>query len=329
MTEDASLARWSTRWAEHLPILSLDDQERLLAEADATITALQRAAGLSGKRALHAACPYATEDAELRIRADLPAALYHGLLQPGARYPAILRYSSASSKLQNEQAADQRGLAVRVLGSDGQRQDLLHTSSSEAHHARNAEAMLVSLRAAAAGMGPFGKLGALWTLAWGLGPSEALRIAKTLPTWADQGRSLASLSYFSRTPFRVGPYAIKTRLVPPEGVRPDAQELGADVAARRAAGDVVYRWEAHGFTTPEETPLDDHRIPWGSPWVPLGELVLPQRTAPESAEMAARVEAMSFGTHVRWDADSFQPLGDLNLIRAAYATSQRNSGRSP
>ena len=326
---------WSADWRRHLPVIPPERQARLLAEASEIVSGLQAAAGLRGQRALHARCPYATANATLRVAPDLPEALRGGMMIPGAVYPVIARYSNANSRVLPDRSPDQRGLALRVVGPDGQAQDLLGTSGNPAHHAKDGPAMLTSLHAALGMMRGGSKVGALWTLVRGVGLGDARRMMRDVTTAQDHDTTLAALGFHSRAPFTLGPYAVKFSFLPIAGVAPalqgeGEQALTLDMVARLRAGPVVYRWVAHGFTTPTETPLDDHRVVWDRAPLDLGEVVLTQDAALTLAQAEAAATAihpLSYGTHTRWDAQHFEPLGELNLLRAAYQASAAGSGR--
>src|SRR4029078_5005696 len=97
-----------------------------------------------------------------------------------------------------------------------------------AHHARDARAMLASLRAAAVASrgGVVGRLGALAILLRTLGARDGLRLVRTVSNAAESGGSLAAVPFFSGAPFQLGPYAVRYRFSP----------LGGQPAAVRTTG---------------------------------------------------------------------------------------------
>ncbi len=327
---------WSRDWRDALPKRTPEDTERLLAETRAVVAALQAAAKGDGppRHALHPRGIFATTRARLDVAWWLPPALSVGPLRPSAKWPALVRLSSASPKVQPDDAPDQRGLAVRVA--EGvHRLDLLATTGA-AHHARDAEAMLASLRAAAvaAGGGLTGQLGAVTTLVRALGVGDGLRLAKTVSGARLGGKGLPELTFDSRAPFALGPWAVRFRFAPVPDVPAGLGGRGADVLlddllARLAGGPVHWSLQLQGFLDPVRTPLDDHRVAWDSPWVPIGFL---QLEAGERDKAAVRAEtdalsATSFVVTPAWPDPTgpvFEPVGDLNLIRAAaYRASEQ------
>jgi hypothetical protein len=63
--------------------------------------------------------------AEFIVRSDLPAEFTTRLFRPGARYPAIVRFSNGSGKLQSDRKIDARGISIKLHGVDAP--SFLHT----------------------------------------------------------------------------------------------------------------------------------------------------------------------------------------------------------
>jgi hypothetical protein len=322
-----TLPGWSAAWPAALPTHTEDEARRLLSDARASVEALQRAVGGSG-RALHRRGILVTARAALHISESLPEALRLGPFQPGAAWPAVVRLSSAFPRSQSDEAPDQRGIAVRIEDA-GRRLDLLATTG-EAHHARDAAAMIASLRAAASAV-EGGRLRALATLVRLIGLRDGLRMARTLSRAAQHGRSLAASTFYSRAPFQLGAYAVRYRLAAEGAQPPDLRASGHDALRDDLLlrlGESPVRWslEMQGYLDQARTPMDDHRVRWDSPWLAVGRLELeaiPGIAGPEP-------EGPAFRIHPDWpDANGpvLLPLGDLNLLRgAAYAASQAARG---
>jgi catalase len=99
-------------------------------------------------RAFHAKSTLAVEDAELRFL-DLPTELRAGFAQPGAAYPATVRFSNASGIPQADTEPDLRGVAVRVQVADDEFHDLLMTNFPVSH-ARDARQFVEFAKASSA-----------------------------------------------------------------------------------------------------------------------------------------------------------------------------------
>lgn len=325
----ATIAAWREDWRASLPTRTPDELARLSEQARHAVADLQaaarRAEGRAG-RALHRRALQVTAAARLDVSSNMPAPIALGPFVPGASWPALVRLSSAYPLSRPDAVPDQRGLAVRIA-EGARRLDLLATTG-EAHHARDARAMIASLAAARVAVrgGLAGRLLALATLVRALGPADALRMARTVSGAAAAGVSLASCTFYSRAPFALGPFAVRYRFVPPPGVDASLRSsgddaLGTDLAGRRRAGEVAWHVQVQGFLDAARTPLDDHRIAWDSPWVTIGRLAL------AAGDGDAGETPVGFSATPAWpDARGpvLEPLGDLNALRAAaYAQSAR------
>jgi catalase len=337
---EETVGRWRMDWAGDLPARTPEDQARLLRDVHRAIVELQEAARGSQppERALHAHGIFATEGATLRVRGEIPPTLRLGPFVPGATWPALVRLSSAYPRAQSEEAADQRGLAVRITEGD-RRLDLLGTTG-EAHHASDAEAMVVSLRAAAvAARGRTGaQIRALAEILHHLGIADGLRMVRTIGKARDAGSSLAGLTFFSRAPFQLGNHAVRYRLAPPPGADPACHGSGRDallrdLLLRLREGPIRWTLELQGYLDPRRTPMKDHRIPWDSPWLPVADLELARAELTPASARAQTVrlsERVAFRPDPEWDdalGPVLHPLGDLNIIRdVAYGAG--SEGRS-
>src|SRR6266576_2987290 len=57
--------------------------------------------------------------AELIVRDDLPAEFTTSLFRPGARYPAVVRFSNGLGRRQSDKKVDARGMAIKLRGAEG------------------------------------------------------------------------------------------------------------------------------------------------------------------------------------------------------------------
>ncbi|MFD9817709.1 peroxidase, partial [Streptomyces violascens] len=64
-------------------------------------------------RAFHAKTTVAVDNARVRFRTDLPLSLREGFVQPGAEYPALVRYSNAAGVPAAQAGPEQPGRARR------------------------------------------------------------------------------------------------------------------------------------------------------------------------------------------------------------------------
>ena len=308
------------------------EQAALSAEAGKAIALLQEAARRSGQvgHALHRKSILESSNASFEILTTVPKAIQIGPFTPGAVWPAALRLSSAFPVARSDDVPDQRGMGVR-LASGETRLDLLATTG-EAHHARDARAMLASLGAAASAArgGVAGRIGALVTLVRAIGAPDALRMVRTISRAATAGVSLAAHTYYSRAPFQLGAFAVRYRFAPLGGVPAPSRETGPeslalDLRQRLEEASLNWSFDLQGYLDPSSTPMDDHREAWRSPWLPVARLTL----------RVARTPPVTFALNATpsWTEASgpvLEPLGDLNMLRAAaYAASQAGRRMGP
>jgi len=326
---DAIVASWGTDWRAALPVRSSTELAALYAEARRAVTVLQESARTDGRvgQALHRKGIFESAHAGLEISAAVPEILQIGPFTPGAVWPVSVRFSSSFALAQSDEVPDQRGLGVR-LGDGERRVDLLATTG-EAHHARDARAMLASLgaTATAARGGVVGRIGAAVVLVRALGVRDGLRMVRTVLNAAQAGVSLAALPFYSRAPFQLGPFAVRYRFSPSGGVHAGVRGTGPDALAldlRQRLDEKPLSWsfDLQGYLDPHSTPMDDHRVAWRSAWLPVASLSL---RGPDPSPTSLALSATP-----SWSGASgavLEPLGDLNLLRAvAYEVSQ--AGRS-
>jgi hypothetical protein len=175
-----------------------------------------------------------------------------------------------------------------------------------------------------------GRVGALAILVRAIGPRDGLRMVRTVSRAAQAGVSLAALTFYSRAPFQLGPFAVRYRFAPlgvadaaVRGTGPDA--LSVDLGRRLEEGPLRWSFELQGYRDPASTPMDDHRVAWRSAWLPVATLTLRGARTPP-APLALRATPSWSGAN----SAVLEPLGDLNMLRAAaYEVSQVGRGERP
>lgn len=293
------------------------------------------AANKGAMRANHAKILAGFTKAIFRVNKDLPAALAHSFLVPGAVYETTIRFSNAAGKrLTDDAVPDLRGIALR-LQTPGQQYDLLMTSA-EIHHAINAPEAMTAINAGVENE-KFGKtittgtpgretiLGAhsLDYLVQHAGATSGARIANTLhQQMALKVQSLSTESFWSRAPFAIGTdttpenaVAIKFRLRP--SIEKPAQEsiiaekdLSKKLEAELQENDIVFYFEVQRYLNATDTPIEDSTKAWTTPFETVAELVISKGSSSE----ADAVDKLSFSP---WNVDerTFRPLGSMNRAR--------------
>lgn len=258
---------------------------------------------------------------------DAPAELRHGLFAREATYPAYVRFSSGAGRKQSDRVADVRAIAVKVVGVDGDKiipglekaktQDFLAILSSTFGFKDPAAFVDIAIaarkgvpsviRAAMKHFGFFGAFGKLKVLQRALDAS---------PT------SLATRTFFTALPIRIGPHAGKVRFRPispaPSTSIAGDEVLSTDIAARVKAAAITYALEVQLFVDEARTPIEDPSIEWPEDVAPFREaarLIIPAQDARSTGgqALAAYVERLSFDP---WHAlAEHRPLGAIMRAR--------------
>lgn len=279
-------------------------------------------------RAFHTKAIAALAGAELRFAEDLPADLQIGFAKPGAKYPAKVRFSNASSATKSDEDEDLRGIAVRVAVGKQEAHDLLATNYP-VPHARNAKQFVVFAHALAGGR--LSKLAGLMRLMFVLGPSETVRMLRNIRAAMRTCDSVALESYWSRGAIAWGEQAVRYTFKPAAsapkvaGYFSGPAKLSTEYATRQAKNDVVFDLYVQRFVSEKKTPIEDAAHEWSdadSPQVKVAELALPARdlSTTDALSEARAIDAMGFNP---WNTtQDFRPLGNLNRARkAAYDAS--------
>jgi hypothetical protein len=266
----------------------------------------------AGRRALHAKTLGGVEKARFLVSGNLPAHLRHGLFQPGATYPASIRFSSASSETRSDLEKDLRGMAVRIHVGANRGQDLLLVNWPISA-ARDARQFMAIARA---------MIGRWWlarlaTLLCRLGPREMLRVLRIIRTSTSrQVVSLATERFWSQTPFELGPHAVRFMVEPQAPPEPGPLQatddcLREDLIERLRKGSVAYTLRVQRFRGAEATGIEDASAEWATPFEEIGELVVERQdlTTAGALEAEARVDALAFNP---WHTRNLRPLGSIN-----------------
>lgn len=316
-------------WEEAYLGGSPEAEARLFRQMASDITGVQdrwraRTGTPRASRPFHAKTLAAVTNAELQIRPDIAADLRVGPLQPGANYPATVRFSNAHASIRSDRKPDLRGVAIR-LHVDDTRQDLLLTNAP-ASHARDARQFMAAANASALG----GVRGVV-ALLRALGVREALRMAVVVASGQSRPvHSLSSESFWSRAAIAVGPVAVRLKLQP-EGkteqrrLATGPDHLSHDFARRLRRNDIVFVLHAQRYVDAVRTPIEDGAARWherDAPFEPLARLTIPRQDL-ESAQAKTTTQAVEELAFTPWNTtEGLRPLGNLNRVRdPVYAAS--------
>jgi hypothetical protein len=305
------------------------------------------------RRALHAKMIAGVNNAAFVVSHDMAADLRVDFLQPGASYPAVVRFSNAAGFFgdkDKDSKPDLRGVAFRVTPPAGAEQDFLMTNAEE-HHAQNAlEAMATTLAFSREGVlqqivdfveGPGGNLlhtlegirkaddtvSGILELASCVGAINAAHILRTLSKQMKEPvSSLATETYWSRAPLRIGEVVVKYLLLPKaQKVKSVEPDLRGEFRTRLEKEDVRFEFQVQRYIDERRTPLEDARKPWDSPHETIAELVIPRQSLAEDEEF---FEGLQFNPwHV--NTSNFEPVGNMNRARrVVYPAAVKARGRA-
>lgn len=295
-------------------------------------------------RALHAKGNVGVA-AMFTVLPDLPEHARVGLFAIPSTFKAYVRFSNGSGKRQHDRAGDVRGVAIKVLGVPGKKvipgmedattQDFLMIRSRAMPFRSVHE--FVEVVTAAAGS----PLVALPKILWSLGLSRGFGLLGELSRGLSVPMtSLATTTYYSPAPIRVGEYAARFQLTPhakSEGPLPKgtADYLGDDLRARLMKDEVTYDFQLQFYVDPERTPIENPTRAWNDEdskpltvaRLRLGKLEADDKRAARVSEL---IEEYSFDP---WHAlVAHTPVGELMRARnPAYrlTTQERKAKPEP
>ncbi len=320
-----------------------EGEDALFLRLAETLEALQRARAAGGRteRGLHAKS-IAGARAVVTVKDDLPEPARQGLFAQPGRYDAYVRFSNGSGRRQADAVPDVRGVAIKVVGVDGQKiipalsdartQDFLLIQSA-ALPFRSPEEFVAFIVAASGGQALL-----LPRLIGALGLVRPFTLLRdVLASVGSAAHSAAFQRYHSAAPVAFGPYAAKLDLLPAQtgvAAKPRLPDhYATDLVERLGAGPLRYTLRAQFFVDETSTPIESSTQVWSeaaSPFVPIAELELPQQslTSDEGRARAERIETLSFDP---WHAKiEHRPLGAVMRARNhAYRLSTAARGAAP
>ncbi len=285
---------------------------------------------------------------ELEVPEGLPPVLAQGLFSRPGRYPTLMRFSTIPGDILDDKVSTPRGLALKVLGVEGERLEGAEGASTQdfimvngpRFSARSGKAFLRSLKLVAA------------TTDKAERSKEALSAVlrgteKLVEAFGGKSSTLRSLggeppthvlgeTFYAQLPLRHGEHIAKYQLVPVSdnliALNGQLVDLHRSANALREALVEHFRsqggrWElrAQLCTNVHDMPIDDPTAEWSedaSPYLTIAVLSAPPQTGWSPARAAAVDDGMGFSP---WHGlQAHRPLGAIMRMRKlAYALSQR------
>jgi hypothetical protein len=264
--------------------------------------------------------------AQFRVLDNLPEEVRGGIFGETRAYPAWIRYSNGSGKIQDDSVGDGRGMAIKLMGvkpSDSSTQDFVMINHP-VFFVRNAADYVEFQKALSEdnsvkfffpGLNPFNFRLHEFSIANAI---QSTKVANPLYT-----------QYWSMTPYRFGDTAMKfsaracgtaspfIEMAAPDFLRENMQK---HLAQSEACFDFLVQLRK----LPTEMPIEDPTIEWSekdAPFIPVARITIPVQVF-TSPEQLAFCENLSF---TPWHAiPEHRPLGGINRVRkTVYDTISR------
>lgn len=293
-------------------------------------------------------------EGELRVLEGLPQELAQGLFARPGIYPVVLRISTNPGDILDDTVSAPRGLAMKVIGVEGERLPGSEGEVTQDFVMANAPAFAVPGPAAFAAnlklLAATTDTGQAWKKAFSAvlrgaeaaveavgGKSPTLSILGGQPLTHPLGET-----FYTQVPFRHGDHVAKLSIAPVSPALIVLKDQPLDVASRpnglRDAVIEFFRshdaeWELRVQlrTNPDTMPVEDASVTWPeaeSPYVAVARIVVPRQPAWNEARATRVDDALAFDV---WHGlAAHQPLGAINRARrgtyamAAQFRGQRN-----
>jgi 6,7-dimethyl-8-ribityllumazine synthase len=334
-------------YSDDLESMEPDEPETARALSETMLSIAYKTYGDSGHamRSVHAKS-HGVLKATLDVPGDLPAPLRQGLFSQAGRYDAVIRLSTTPGDLLHDSVSTPRGLALKILGVEGQRlpgeeattsQDFL-TVNDKQFNAPSAKAFLKNLKLLAA---TTDKAEWLKELA-----SKLLRGAeKVVESVGGKSSTLVSLgghpethilgeNFFAQLPLRYGVYVAKIAIVPRSpgltALKGKELDLNTYPDGLRGAVNAYFRdnqavWDVQVqlCTDAGEMSIEDSAAVWderASPFITVATLTAPRQIAWDDERSGIDEDGLSFRP---WNClAAHRPLGSIMRMRKlAYARS--------
>lgn len=286
--------------------------------------------------------------AELQIPAGLPAHFAQGLFAKAGNYPVVMRFSTSPGDLLDDAISTPRGLAVKIVGVEGERAAGAEGGTTQDFLMVNGP--VFSAPTAKAFLKPLKLLASTTDKAPGLKKvlAAALRGLETIVEKAGGESGLLKTmgghpetnilgeTFYTQVPMLYGPYMAKLSIAPVSPELTALTDAKVDLTDRPNGlrEEVLSFFSQHGgvweiraqlCTDLEAMPIEDASVEWPedqSPFVTVGRIVAKPQVSWSDARSRAVDDGMSF---TPWHAlEAHRPIGSVMRVRkAAYEVTSR------
>ena len=255
---------------------------------------------------------------ELVVDADLPEELRHGIFSDARSYPVWFRFSNGRGD--DDTKPTLHGLALKVTGLEQDTDQDFLMVDHPVFFIRNLEEYVALFEAqvnAGDGIPLSFFFPSFSPFRWRIASFFRLRaVRKKLG-------NVLGVTYFSATPYQLGPHAIKFSLLPhhSNGGNPargdDADFLGKRLSNHLKGNSASFDFRVLLQTDPAAMPVEDPTVNWeeaspASAWRKVATIHLPPQV-PDSEERQRLAEDIAFSP---WNTlDEHRPLGGINRAR--------------
>jgi hypothetical protein len=287
----------------------------------------------------------------MTVADGLPSVLAQGLFAKAGTYKIVMRFSTLPGDILDDSVSTPRGLAVKVIGVEGERlpgsegdvtQDFVLVNAP-AFSAPSAEKFLGSLKTLASTTDKFEGLKAVISrVARG---TEAVieafggKSATVVTMGGQPATHILGETFYTQTPFLFGPYVCKFSVAPVSpgltalsgqsvdvNGKPDA--LRESVIEHFGLQDGEWELQVQLNTDLETMPIEDASVAWPedqSPYITVARISAPAQNSWSAAGIKSIDEGLSFSP---WHGlAAHRPLGGVNRARkSTYKTSAEFRG---
>jgi len=273
---------------------------------------------------------------EFVVAEDLAADLRHGLFAAPARYPVAIRFSNGASL--DDRKGDAHGMALKLFHVPGEK--LLEPGDTHdfilidhpvffardcAGYVELFDALLNAKQSILPKLAFFlprmlAEMGHVYLSHLHKHPQEMAIMRAMI---GKQPTSPLASTYWSTTPYLLGPHAVRWSMVPrtamlkPVAASDSPDKLRLALTQQLAGSDFEFDFMAQRQTNATTMPMEDPRMEWDdkeSPWVKLATLRLPKQK-PDTPGLMDFCENLSFNV---WRClPQHRPLGGVNRARRA------------
>jgi len=261
--------------------------------------------------------------AEFIVEPNIPAALKVGIFAAPQTYPAWIRISSSSGKIQSDKVKDVRGLAIKIIGVKGERFERQNEEKE------TQDFLLMSHPVMPLGTVELFHDAVYYSIKWSpmvllsrFVLSGNFHILNELRKARQNQTSPLDIRYWSTTPYLCGPdHCVKYSLVPTSHLKSSLPSLLTDdylaenMEKHLAAGEASFDFMMQLQKDPGRMPVEDAGVEWRedeSPFIKVATLRIPAqvfriREREDLAEDLSFSPAHSLMAH--------RPIGGVNRAR--------------